>query len=327
MNTPLKKKIKYSRQNKLAGYFGKKYGEFLYSGSLALEVALKCADVQKNDYVLIPNHVCYRVLSSVIRMGARPIIVTPSNGYILDKFEIENVIKKYPVKAIILVHNLGLPVEIKSIKKVCPKNVTIIEDAAQSWQLKSKDNEIGRFSDYVVTSFGISKPLSQGIGGAIFSNTEYFRTFLDDYSRDSRENKKILLPYVLPDSTNIDVDELIKTANKNITHQRLIADCLTKELKKSGFKFWELQPGDQATWHRFPIWTEKRELYEKAIKTANDYLVNYELPHKISLDNLPLATNNLSIHVGNTIKKYYHINIKTKQNSLINIQKWTKSLK
>ncbi len=321
------KKIKYSQQNRLAGYFGKKYGEFLYSGSLALEVALKCADVKKNDYVLIPNDVCYRVLLSVVRMGAIPIIVAPNNGYILDKFDIENVVKKYPVKAIILVHNLGLPVEVESIKGVCPKDVVIIEDAAQSWKLKCNNNEIGKFSDFVVTSFGISKPLSLGIGGAIFSNTEYFRTFLDNYSHDSRQNEKVLLPYVLPDTVNIDLNKLIKTADKNTSHQRLIAKYLTKELKNSAFKFWKLQSRDRATWHRFPIWTEEKELYEKALKTAKECQINYDLPHKISLNNLPLAVNNLSIKVENTVKKYYHINIKTRQNSLINIKKWIKTLK
>lgn len=319
--------MKYQQQNILATYFGKKYGEFLYSGTLALEVALKSVGVQKGNYVLLPDNVCYQVLLSIVRVGAKPVIVTPKNGYLMDKSEIENATKKYPIKAIILVHQYGLPLDVKSIKKICSKDIFLIEDAAQSWQLKSRGEKVGKYSDYVITSFGATKPLSLGIGGAIFGNTKNFRKLLNNCNRDSRENDQVLLPYVLPKSINIDLEKLIKIGNKNVAHQRLIANCLSKGLITSDYKYWQPQVGDLPSWHRFPIWTNNRVLYEKALKMADFYQISYELPHKLSLDKLLLAKANESIHMENTGKKYYYMIIKTRQNSLIKIQKWLKSIK
>ena len=166
--------LKYEKQNLLASFFGKKYGEFLYSGTLAVETALISTEIKPGDYVLIPNNVCYRILLSLARLKVIPIIVTPQNGYVLTEFEIMKALEQFPVKAIILVHNLGLPVDIAAIKEICDNRVEIIEDAAQAWDIKCKGNSIGKSSDYVITSFGISKPLSLGVGGAIFSNDENF---------------------------------------------------------------------------------------------------------------------------------------------------------
>jgi dTDP-4-amino-4,6-dideoxygalactose transaminase len=319
--------MKYQTQDKLAAYFGKKYGEFLYSGTLALELALKSAHIQSGDCVLLPDNVCYRILLSVVKVGAKPIIVSPKNTYLVDKSDIEKAIKNYSIKAIILVHHYGLPLNIKLFRKICPKNIVLIEDAAQSWQMKSAGKKIGKYSDYVITSFGATKPLSLGIGGAIFSDKKEFREFLDNYDRDSREKSQEILPYVLPKSININLDKLIEIGNKNVAYQRLVANCLIKGLEAAPFNYWQTQRGDLPSWHRFPIWTDDKELYEKALKMAEIYQISYELPHKLSLDKLPLARANKSIHMENTGKKYYHIIIKPRQNSLTRIQKWLKAIK
>ncbi len=319
--------LKYEKQNLLASFFGKKYGEFLYSGTLAVETALISTEIKPGDYVLIPNNVCYRILLSLARLKVIPIIVTPQNGYVLTEFEIMKALEQFPVKAIILVHNLGLPVDIAAIKEICDNRVEIIEDAAQAWDIKCKGNSIGKSSDYVITSFGISKPLSLGVGGAIFSNDEKFRHLIDNYDNNSRVSDRLLLPYTLPVAVKFDVSKLINIADNNVFHQRSIANVLIKELKNMGLNFWELYDDDNPTWHRFPVWTDSQELFNNLITQADRYHVKYELPHKITLDNTPMAISLNSIHMDYSEKKYYHILIKTRQNLLVNIRKWTKIIK
>lgn len=326
MKTKLKKTERYIQQNRLARYCGKKYGEFLLSGTLALELALKCAEVKKGDYVLIPNGVCYRVLWSVVRNEAIPIIVTPKNGLVLQDYDVKKALKDYPIKAIILVHNMGIRVDVKKIREICPKQVVIIEDIAQMWQAKAQKRVDGA-SDYVVTSFGARKALGLGIGGAIFANNELFRSFLDDYSSVSRESKRVQFPYILPEKIKIDVDMLLRKANKKLAKQKMIADCLISELKNSNFKFWDTNLSEKMAWHRFPIWTDDKKLFERAKKLAKDCRIEYELPYKLTLDRLPLAIGNNAIYIDNTVNKYYYINIKTRLNLLKNIKKWSRLIK
>ncbi len=313
------------KENLLANFFGKKYGKFLYSGTLAVETALIASCVKKGDYVLIPNHVCYRVLLSTIRLGAIPIIVSPTNGYTLTVNDIVPVLEKYTVKAAILVHHLGLPVDIESIKKVCQQDMVIIEDASQAWDIVSSGNKLGTKSDYVVTSFGKSKPLSLGIGGAIFGDDHNFLKLIDNYTSESRMSERTLLPYALPESFDINVKNLIKTGNEIVSHQREVAENLSRGLEGTSWKFWKVKSGDNPTWHRFPIWTDDKKQFDKMIEHADIQGIKYEKPYRISLDKTPMASKSIVV-MDNLGKKYYHMLIKTRSNLLTDIKKWIKAI-
>ncbi|MFA6368812.1 MAG: DegT/DnrJ/EryC1/StrS family aminotransferase [Candidatus Shapirobacteria bacterium] len=324
--TSISKISKDYQKKYLASFFGKKYGEFVYSGTMALETALYCAEINEGDYVLIPNNICYRILLCIIRLKAIPIIITPINGWIITEKEISKAIEKFPIKALILVHNLGLPVNVKGIRKIVGEKIIIIEDASQAWKIRSKGNNIGQNSDHVITSFGLSKPLSFGIGGAIFCNNKNFIELIDNYDKNSRLSDIPLLPYALPKTFNIDIKKLIKTANKITRHQQLIAIFLLKNLDCKKINFWQPELNDQPTWHRFPIWTSEKSVYEKIKRVADECQIDYEIPHKISLNKTPLAINNFAISMGNINKNLYYFLIKTKNNSLKKITKFIKLL-
>lgn len=317
---------KFKNQNYLAGFFGKPYGELLYSGTLAIETALISAGVKSGDYVLMPNNVCYRILLSISRLKAIPIIISPQNGYVLTELEVKEALKKYQIRVIILVHNIGLPVNVARIRKICGYNVKIIEDASQAWDIKSQNNPIGQFSDYVITSFGVSKPLSFGIGGAVFFSNQKLHLPIDKYDSLSRVSKQLLLPYALPNSIKLDPIKLVNIANKIVIHQRKIATFLLRNIKDPRLNLWKTLTGDNPTWHRFPIWTDNFNLFRNLQKLADINHVKYELPYKTTLDKIPLAARLNSIHMDYSGIKYYHILIKTRQNSLINIRKWTKAI-
>lgn len=149
----------------IAKYYSKANGVLLSSGTTSLEVALNYLGIKKNDYVLTTNKVCYKVISSIFRVNAYPVLVEPSNGFVLNVKDIQNAINKFNIKAMILVHHLGLPVDIQSIKDVLPVKIKVIEDASQAWSLKSRGNMVGHGGDIVISSFGPSKPFSLGGGG------------------------------------------------------------------------------------------------------------------------------------------------------------------
>ena len=69
----------------------------------------------------------------------------------------------------------------KAIKEEFPELI-IIEDIAQAWNIQENELGIGKYSDYVVTSFGISKALSYDQAGAIFYNKD-IRQYFDFHDK------------------------------------------------------------------------------------------------------------------------------------------------
>ena len=315
-----------STGDKLAKYFNKKYGDILYSGTLAIEAALLASGIKHGDYVVLPNNICYRVLLSVLRSGARPIIVNPKNSLILTKEDIKPLVKKYHVKAVILVHNFGIPANIKEIKDILPKKTVIIEDASQAWKVKYSGYSIGGHSDFVVTSFGKTKPLGFGIGGAIFSDDSNFRRVLDYNNRFSRLNADAFLPFVFPEIGLIDVKKIVAIGNSNFKKINQNVKYLIQVLNSPEIDIWKLENGDIASWHRLPIRAKSDKIYGKIITSAVRNNIKFDKPRKIQMSEIPLAVMHKCIIEGKVNNPKYQLYLYT-DNKLGDIKKWQKSLK
>ncbi|MDD3048404.1 MAG: DegT/DnrJ/EryC1/StrS family aminotransferase [Bacilli bacterium] len=319
-------KLRNINANTLAKKFNKDNGVMLYSGTIAIESALICAKIKHNDKVLISNSVCYSIFEAIQRVGAIPIIVVPSNGLILSSEEIKYAIKQEKdIKCIIAVHQYGLIQSVKSIRKIA-KNIKIIEDVSQAWNIIEDGYSAGKYSDFVVTSFGKTKPLSLGYGGAIFSNI-ILEEFFDYYDNDSRNKITNLLPYTFNLCEKINVKKLISLGDKNINKQRIIAN-----LFKLGFSnckyisFIKNQKKDYFTWHRFPIIINNQENFEKTIKLLENYKIKYQLPHNIELFNLKMVKNSNSIIIKKFYKKNNIILLRTRTNKIKYIKKFLKKI-
>ena len=151
----------------IANKIDMKNGVIVNSGTIAILSALKLCDINYGDKVLINGYCCYSLFETIKNIGATPIILVPSNFFNISEKELEDTIQKYNVKCFIATHQYGIIQNIKNIKQKFP-NLKIIEDIAQGWGIKNINGKIGKYSDYVVTSFGETKPLSYGQAGCIF---------------------------------------------------------------------------------------------------------------------------------------------------------------
>ena len=201
----------------IARKFNKKNGIITYSGTLALEVALNNLRLEKNSLVLVSSLVCYSIVNTIEKVGYHAVIVNPKNSLFLQDEDIDVVLKKYDIKCILLVHQYGIINRINK-KKYQDLNIRIIEDIAQCYDVKSSYYEIGKNSDFVITSFGKTKPLSFGIGGAVLFDQEINN--VDFYDNDSRNSKELLLSYSYPLCDKINIKELFKIGKENIKEQR-----------------------------------------------------------------------------------------------------------
>lgn len=69
-------------------------------------------------------------------------------------------------KGIIVVHQFGIPANMDAIMKIAKKNnLKVIEDCAQAWGAKIKEQNVGTFGDIGVYSFNVHKTIQCGEGG------------------------------------------------------------------------------------------------------------------------------------------------------------------
>ncbi len=295
----------------------------VYSGTLAIESALINLGIKKKDKVLVASSVCYSIIEAILRVGAIPVIVEPSNYFTLDYNDIKDVVKKEKPSCMILVHQFGIGQKIKEIKNSFP-NIKIIEDIAQAWNIYI-DGESYEYSDVIITSFGKTKPLCLGYGGAIFSNNNLSETF-DYYNNDSRNRKKNMIPYYLEQQTRINYKKLIRKGNKIVKKQRKIASSL-KFLSSYSFIKTIDESTNKYVWHRYPVIINSN-YYENFIKILEKCNVQYQLPHETEIYEIPLlAGKDYRLYKTTTQSNNKIILIRTRTNKLINILKLKRKMK
>ena len=240
------------KANVLAEHLGIKNGIIVNSGTIALLSALKVANIKPGDNVLINGYCCYSLFEAIMNVGANPIFVIPKDFYNISVDEIRKILNENEIKCLIATHQYGIVQEIKAIKEEFPELI-IIEDIAQAWNIQENKLGIGKYSDYVVTSFGISKELSYGQAGAIFSNKD-IRQYFDFHDKESRNSLRFLLPYVLYDCDNVNTEQLVITASNTVDKQRTIARLLTGYFDgNKNYIIYNDKDSQVSSWHKFPV--------------------------------------------------------------------------
>lgn len=271
----------------LAQKFDKSIGVITYSGTLALELALIDCNFSKNTGVIVSSEVCSSIINTIIKLDLIPLIIYPQKDMILTNEEVDRVLHQYQVGCILLVHQFGLVNDISRIKNDYP-HIKIIEDIAQSWDISQRDFKVGEYSDYIITSFGKTKPLSYGIGGAIMTNNESILDKIDFCDSISRESKNVLYSYAYPLCDKINIKKLINNADKIVNNQRKVAKYYM-DLFKDNKNIYFIQNNHLNTWHRFPIWIKDDQYFNCFLKLLDTCEIKYQLPHKIEIGSLPMV--------------------------------------
>jgi len=169
------KECRYFEQE-FASYVGTKYAVALSNGSVAIELALNCLNLGKNDEVIVTPRSFIASASSVINVGAKPVFADVDlNSGNISASTIQKVVTK-KTKAVICVHINGHPCEMDEIIELCKKNnIIVIEDCAQAHGAKHKDKFLGSMGDFGCYSFCQDKIISTGgEGGMLVTNSQFF---------------------------------------------------------------------------------------------------------------------------------------------------------
>jgi dTDP-4-amino-4,6-dideoxygalactose transaminase len=160
-------------EEKFAAYTGAKYAVAVSNCTNALHLSLIVAGIGAGDEVICPSLSYIATANAIAYTGAKPVFADVQPGtYNLDPFDAEQRIT-IKTKAILLVHQMGMPADIDAFKDLCNRyGLMLIEDAACAAGSSYKNSKIGSHSGLVCFSFHPRKVISTGDGGMITTNRE-----------------------------------------------------------------------------------------------------------------------------------------------------------
>ena len=136
------------------------------SGTNALVCALKALGIQPGHQVMTVGHTFVSTTEAIVNVGATPVFVDIDEFYHLDVSKLQ---LTDTLKAILFVDLYGQTPDIDKIKDFARKfNLSVIEDAAQSFGAEYKDKKVGNLVDLTCFSFNPVKNLgAMGDAGAV----------------------------------------------------------------------------------------------------------------------------------------------------------------
>jgi dTDP-4-amino-4,6-dideoxygalactose transaminase len=140
------------------------------SGTLAVEVALRAVAVGPGDEVILAAYEFEPSFLTIHELEARPILVdtSPTNAG-LDPNNLEAAITP-ATRAVLVSHLHGGLVPMSAVMDIAGRHsVAVVEDAAQATGATVEGRPAGTWGDVGVLSFGGSKLLTAGRGGAVLT--------------------------------------------------------------------------------------------------------------------------------------------------------------
>lgn len=160
-------------QSRLCREFVVAHCRLTCSGTAAIELALRASRVGPGDEVIMAAYDYPGNFRSVELLGATPVLVdiAPESACI-DASQIESAASD-KVVAVIATHLYGQAADVHSLRQVCDdRGWLLIEDACQVPGMSIHGRPVGSFGDFAAISFGGSKPITAGTGGALLSNNQ-----------------------------------------------------------------------------------------------------------------------------------------------------------
>ncbi len=170
-----RRKVVDEFEAKWAEIIGAKRCLAVVNGTNALNASLAQLEVGWGDEVIVTPYTFIASVSSIMFNGAIPVFVDiDPETFQMDPEKIEEKITPH-TKAIMVVHILGLPCDMKRIMQIAKKHdLIVVEDACQAWLAEINGKKVGTFGQAGCFSFQNSKNIPIGEGGAIVSDDEEF---------------------------------------------------------------------------------------------------------------------------------------------------------
>ena len=160
-------------EEKFAALVGARHAVAVASGTAALHVALRVANVHEGDEVITTPYTFIAVSEAILYLRAKPVFVDidPVTLNLDPEAVAEAVTSK--TKALLPVHMAGYPCEMSPLLALAERDgLAIIEDAAHALPSEYDGRRIGSIGTLTAFSFYATKNLTTGEGGMVTTNDE-----------------------------------------------------------------------------------------------------------------------------------------------------------
>lgn len=162
-------------ETKLCELFNRKHSVLLGSATTGLTILFKALGLSYNQTPLFPATSCLVAFSAARYAETKPEFIDINlSDYTLNGQQLKNVLQNNSqIRAIVPTHLYGHLYDIETIHQIAHEfGVFVIEDAAQAVGASHNGFLAGSFGDASVISFGHTKILEIGHGGAILTDDD-----------------------------------------------------------------------------------------------------------------------------------------------------------
>ncbi|MFB6570358.1 DegT/DnrJ/EryC1/StrS family aminotransferase [Streptomyces noursei] len=233
--------------------WGQPAAAFCASGGAALEAALEVLEVGGGAEVVVPDVGCHSVAAAVVRVGAVPVFVGVGEGLTLHPPDVAAACSAR-TRAVIAVHQYGLPCDVPGIVAAVPRGVAVIEDVAQTWGSTTRGVPAGSTGTLTVTSFGPSKPVALGAGGALLGPADLVSGAVARGDTSDRHRPRPPSPARFPAPLYPLLPAAVAEADRQLASRRAAVERFTGGDLARHFRLPGLLPGSSAGWTRVPLY-------------------------------------------------------------------------
>lgn len=152
-------------------YVKREFASSCSNGTTALDLAFKAIDLSPGDEVITTSFTYVASTNSVLANGGIPVFVDiEKDSWNIDFSLIEERITS-KTRAILVSNIYGYLPDFDQLKRICKKNnLYLIEDAAESFGAKYKEEYSGGIGDISTFSFFGNKTITAGEGGMVLTD-------------------------------------------------------------------------------------------------------------------------------------------------------------
>jgi len=209
------------------------------SGTAAVELSLRAAGVSAGDDVLLCAYDFKSNLVNVLQLGAIPVLVDSVPGQpLIDVRGLEAAVTPR-AKALIVSHLHGLSAPMAELRQFCEtRSIVLIEDACQNAGALLEGRRAGAHGDLGVLSFGGSKLLTAGRGGAILTSSKIFAQRIHLYNQrgnDAYPLSEMQAAVLLPQLRQLDERNEQRAGSVDILRRRMEDNHVLRLVLPAGF--------------------------------------------------------------------------------------------
>ncbi|HYR58583.1 MAG TPA: DegT/DnrJ/EryC1/StrS family aminotransferase [Chthoniobacteraceae bacterium] len=173
-------------ESRLCDQLGRKHCVVAGRGATAIYLALRALPAKRGKVVL-PSILCPSPASAVLYAGLEPIFCDVSlSDFNMDPGSLERVLAAHDdVVAVMPVHLFGQSAPMREIAEIARhRGLCLIEDAAQAFGGSSRGAKLGSLGDISILSFGHTKIVDVGWGGAALTDDDALAARMREELRD-----------------------------------------------------------------------------------------------------------------------------------------------